>query len=104
MNRGEIWWLEEPEIGRRPVCVLTRQEAIPVLGRVTVAPATRTVRGIPTEVAMGPRDGMPQACALSFDNVRTVPQAMLTERLTAVAPERLPELCAALDRALGCDP
>lgn len=102
MNRGEVWWLEEPDAGRRPVCVLTRQEAIPVLRRVTVAPATRTVRGIPTEVRLGRDDGMPDDCALSFDNVRTVPQALLTERITTVPAARLRELCEALDRALGC--
>ena len=102
MNRGEVWWLEEPELGRRPVCVLTRQEAIPVLRRITVVPATRTIRGIPTEVLLGPEDGMPEACVLSFDNVRTVPQALLIRRITTLPARRLGELCEALDRALGC--
>jgi mRNA interferase MazF len=102
VNRGEIWWVEEPELGRRPACILTRQEAIGVLRRVTVAPATRTVRSIPTELELGPADGMPGPCALSLDNVRTVPKAMLTERITSLAPGRLRELCTALDRALGC--
>ena len=60
MNRGEVWWVEHPDVGRRPACVLTRDAAIPVLRAVLVAPATRTVRGIPTEVALGPDDGMPE--------------------------------------------
>ena len=102
MNRGEVWWVDEPELGRRPACVLTRQEAIGVLRRVTVAPATRTVRSIPTELELGPADGMPERCALSLDNLRTVPKAMLTERITSLSPTRLRELCTALDRALGC--
>ena len=51
VNRGEVWWAEHPDAGRRPYLVLTRQAAIPVLNRVLAVPATRTVRGIPTEVA-----------------------------------------------------
>jgi mRNA interferase MazF len=102
VNRGEVWWVEEPEVGRRPACVLTRQEAIGVLRRVTVAPATRTVRSIPTEVELDRVDGMPERCALSLDNIRTVPKGLLTERITSLSAARLRELCAALDRALGC--
>ena len=102
MNRGEIWWLEHPEAGRRPACILTRQAAIAVLRTVLVAPATRTVRGIPTEVLLGPDDGMPEACALSFDNLTTVPKALLTERITRLRPAKLAELCPALNLAAGC--
>ena len=102
MNRGEVWWVEEPEVGRRPACVLTRQEATPVLRRVTVAPATRTVRSIPTEVELAQEDGMPERCALSLDNLRTVPKVLLTERITTLGPRRLREVCVALERALGC--
>jgi mRNA interferase MazF len=102
VNRGEVWWLEHPEAGRRPACILTRQAAIPLLNALLVAPATRTVRGIPSEVRLTREDGMPDDCALSFDNLATVPKALLTERITTVAPERLDELCAALDVAAGC--
>ena len=102
MNRGEVWWLEHPATGRRPACVLTRQAAIPVLGSVLVAPATRTIRGLPTEVILGPQDGMPAECALSFDNLATVPKALLTERLAALGEPRRAELCLALAAATGC--
>ena len=102
MNRGELWWVEHPDAGRRPACVLTRQAAIPILNSVLVAPATRTVRGIPTEVALTREDGMPDDCALSFDNLTTVPKALLTTRITTIADARLPELCAALRAATGC--
>ncbi len=102
MNRGEVWWVAHPEAGRRPACVLTRQAAIPVLTSVLVAPASRTVRAIPTEVTLSRAEGMPADCALSFDNLTTVPKALLTERITSVAPERLHELCAALNTATGC--
>ena len=102
MNRGEIWWVEHPDTGRRPACVLTRQAAIPVLNSVLIAPATRTVRGIPTEVALSREDGMPEDCALSFDNLFTVPQTLLTTRIASVPDARLPELCHALRAATGC--
>jgi mRNA interferase MazF len=102
MNRGEVWWLEAPHFGRRPVCILTRQAAIDVLNSVVVAPATRTVRDIPTEVRLTKRDGMPAACALSFDNLVTVPKAYLTERITRIPERRLHELCSALGAATGC--
>ncbi|MDP2710738.1 MAG: type II toxin-antitoxin system PemK/MazF family toxin [Solirubrobacteraceae bacterium] len=102
MNRGEIWWYELPDGGRRPGCVLTRQAAIGVLNAVLVAPATRTIRSIPTEVRLGPEDGMPADCVLSFDNLLTVPKVLLTERIAALGHARLDELCAALDIATGC--
>ena len=102
MNRGEIWWVEHPETGRRPACVLTRQAAIAVLNSVLVAPATRTVRGIPTEITLTRDDGMPDVCALSFDNLTTVPKSLLTTRITSLPETRLPELCTALRAAAGC--
>ncbi len=102
MNRGEVWWVEHPEAGRRPACVLTRQAAIPVLTSVLVAPATRNVRDIPTEMALTRDDGMPEECALSFDNLSTVPKALLTERIMRIPDARLDELCSALRAAAGC--
>lgn len=102
MSRGEVWWLEHPEAGRRPACVVTREAAIPVLDHVLVAPATRTIRGIPTEVALTREDGMPADCALSLDNLATVPKALLTERITALPPTKMHDLCRALRAATGC--
>jgi mRNA interferase MazF len=102
VNRGEIWWLEHPEVGRRPACVITRQAAIPVLTSVLVAPATRTIRGIPTEVPLTPEHGMPEVCALSLDNLTTVPKALLTAPIARLPEEKLDELCVALRAAAGC--
>ena len=102
MNRGEVWWVEHPEAGRRPACVLTRQAAVAVLHSVLVAPATRTVRDIPTEIPLSRADGMPDDCVLSFDNLTTVPKSLLTTRITSVPEARLPELCDALRVATGC--
>jgi mRNA interferase MazF len=100
--RGEVAWLELEQEGRRPVVVLTRDEALPRLRNVVVALVTRTVRGIETEIKLGPEDGMPVECAISLDNLRTVPQALLTESITQLDAERIEAICRALAQATGC--
>ncbi|MYH43072.1 MAG: type II toxin-antitoxin system PemK/MazF family toxin [Acidimicrobiaceae bacterium] len=92
--QGDIWWAES-ELGRRPVLVVTRNEAIAVLNKVVVAPITRTVRDIPTEVPLDADDGLPHRSAASFDNLRVVAKAHLTERVASIAHRRS-EICAAL--------
>ncbi len=101
-RRGEVWWGEIEELGRRPFLVMTRAAAIPVLSGVLAAPVTRTVRNIPTEVALGPDDGMAAECAASFDNLRVVPKAHLVARICALGPARLAEACTALHIAVDC--
>ena len=100
--RGEVVWLELEDEGRRPVLVLTRDEALPRLRNVVVAPVTRTIRGIETEVEIGPQDGMPVACAVSLDNLRTVPQALLTEPITRLDEAKMSLICSALVHSAGC--
>ncbi len=100
--RGEVVWLELELEGRRPVVVLTRDTALPTLRNVVVALITRTIRGIDTEVQIGSDEGMPVECAVSLDNLRTVPQALLTESITRLSPLRMDEICRALSRATGC--
>lgn len=95
-------WLEAPDEGRRPVCILTRQAALPVLRNVLVAMVTRRVRGIPTEVALDEADGMPTPCAVTLDNLRTVPRALLEERITTLSAARMHELCRAIASATEC--
>jgi len=102
VTRGEVSWLELEQEGRRPVVVLTRDEALPTLRNIVVALVTRTVRGLDTEVELGPEDGMPVACAVSLDNLRTVPKALLTESITQLDAERMDAICRALTRATGC--
>jgi mRNA interferase MazF len=97
-----VWWVEHPDVGRRPFLVLTRQAAIPALHFVLAVPATRTVRQIPTEVELGPEDGMPQVCALSLDNLTIVPKELFRERITRLSLERLNQVCRALALASGC--
>lgn len=100
--RGEIWWAEHPDLGRRPFLVLTRETAVPVLNRVIVVPATRTIRGIATEVVLEKSDGMPQACALALDNLTALPKEFFRERITRLSVERLNDVCRALNLATGC--
>ena len=102
MNRGEVWWAEHPESGRRPYLILTRQAAIPVLRRVLAVPATRTIRAIPTEVVLEERDGMPERSALSFDNVTVMPKSLLVERICRLPIDKLDEACRALRAATAC--
>jgi len=99
--QGEVWWAEA-EDKRRPVLVLTRSDAIPVLIRLVVAPITRTVRGIPTEIPFGPDDGLPAECAASFDNVQPINRRLLTQRIATLNPARRHELCAALAALADC--
>jgi mRNA interferase MazF len=102
VKRGQVFWLELEHAGTRPVVVLTRDEAIPALKNVVVATVTRTVRGIPTEVPLGPDDGLPVESVVSLDNLETVPKVLLTERIATLGAPKLAELCAALVRATGC--
>jgi mRNA interferase MazF len=102
MNRGELWWLEHPEAGRHPACILTRPGAIPVMQQVMVAVATTRIRDIPTEVHLGPEDGMPKECVLPMDSIAPVSKALLTERITRLGPAKLAEVCQALNLAMGC--
>jgi mRNA interferase MazF len=83
--------------------VLTRAGAIPVLRRVIVAPLTKTIREIPTEVRLGRDDGMPDDCVINFDNVQVTPRSLLTEPITSLSGPRMHEVCKALAIASGCD-
>lgn len=101
-RRGEVWWGEIEDVGRRPFLVMTRSAAIPVLHNLLAAPITRTVRSIPTEVPLGLDDGLPSDCAASLDNLRVVPKAYLVDRVCALDPIRMVEACRALRAAVDC--
>lgn len=96
-----MWWAQA-EDKRRPVLVVTRDVAIPVLNRVIVAPVTRTVRSIPTEVALGTAEGLPVDCAASFDNLQPVSRTLLFERIGALDGKRRSDVCRALDALADC--
>lgn len=102
-GRGELWWCELPEIGRRPVVVLSRDAAIRRLRRALVAPCTTTIRGLPSEVLLDPgHDPVPWRSAVNLDSVESVSVAVLVERLGALSRERIDDLCRALAVAVNC--
>jgi mRNA interferase MazF len=104
IERGEVRLFRfEPPDKERPVLVLTRSSAIPYLARVTIAPITSTIRGVPSEVALGVEDGMRQPCAANLHNVITVRRDALGKRVAQLDARRMREVCVALGFALGCD-
>ena len=101
--RGEMWWCELPEIGRRPVVVLSRDAAIPRLKRTLVAPCTTTIRGLASEVLLEPgEDPVPRRSSINLDSVESVSLAVLVERLGRLSDKRMHEVCAALGVAVEC--
>ncbi len=102
MKRGQVFWAEHPDWGRRPVAVMTRDEAIGKLNEVFVVLATTVIRNLPTEVEVGPGDGMPRVCVLNADHVDAVAKGYLGELITTLSAEKLDAVCRALDAATGC--
>ena len=98
-----MWWCELPEIGRRPVVVLSRDAAIPQLRRALVAPCTTTIRGLASEVVLEPEeDPIARRSAVNLDSVESVSVAVLVERLGRLSDQRMREICAALEIAVDC--
>lgn len=101
--RGEIWWCELPELGRRPVVVLSRDVAIPRLRRTLIGPCTTTVRGLASEVMLEPgEDPVPKRCAVNLDSAESVAVGSLTQRLGRLSTERMSDVCQALAVATDC--
>ncbi|MEX2293885.1 MAG: type II toxin-antitoxin system PemK/MazF family toxin [Acidimicrobiales bacterium] len=101
--RGEVWWCELPEIGRRPVVVLSRDVAIPRLRRALVAPCTTTIRGLASEVILEPgEEPVPQRCVANLDSVESVSISVLVDRIGRLSDDRMREMCHALDVAVDC--
>jgi len=104
VKRGEVWSYRfaAPD-KRRPVVVLTRDEVIGLLHTVMVAPITSTIRGAPSEVVVGPGEGLKHESAVNLDHVQTVEQARLERNVGHLGPAKMREVCRALAIAVGCD-
>ncbi|MBE5477828.1 toxin MazF5 [Mycobacteroides abscessus] len=103
-GRGEVWWCELTNIGRRPVVVLSRDAAIPRLGRALVAPCTTTIRGLASEVVLEPgTDPIPRPSAVNLDSVESVSVAKLVQRLGRLSDHRMRAVCTALNVAVAAD-
>lgn len=102
--RGELWWCETPDAGRRPCVVLTRDQAIPRLRRIVVAYATTNERGLETEVVLEPtEDPVRQRCVLQLDSTQSLALSLFVDRIGRLSDDRMREVCAALAVAVGCD-
>lgn len=102
MRRGEIWWADfEKPVGRRPIVLLSRNEAYFIRGMVTVAPLTTRIRGIPVEVLLDESDGVPKKCVANLDMITTVEKSLLTERICALTEKKIQEINDAIRYALG---
>ena len=104
LERGDVRLYTFPAPDKlRPVLVLTRSSAIRYLARVTVAPITSSIRGVPSEVVLDVEDGVKQPCAVNLHNAVTVAKNGLGRRLARLSPEKMHSVCRALGFALGCD-
>jgi mRNA interferase MazF len=102
MRRGEVWWAKLPlPLGRRPVVLLSRDEAYSVRNAVTVAEVTSTMRGIPVEVPLGPEDGLPKKCVINLDTVVTIRKDLLSGRIAILQNEKIEQINIALKFALS---
>ena len=101
MRRGEVWWAHVDK--RRPVVLVSREEAYAVRAMVIVAAATTTVRGYAVELKLGRREGLPRECVVNCDWLVTLPKADLLERAGALSANKLRALDDALRFALGLE-
>lgn len=101
--RGEVWWCELADVGRRPVVVLSRDAAIPRLRRTLIGPCTTTIRGIASEVRLEPDvDPIPRTSVVNLDSVESVSVGVLVERLGRLSDDRMLQICSALEVAVAC--
>ena len=104
VNRGEIWMYQfaAPD-KRRPVLVISREDVIPLLHTVMVAPITSVIRGAPSEVVVGVDEGLKRPSAVNLDHIQTVEQARLEHFVGTLSPVRMRHVCRAMAIAVGCD-
>ena len=104
MRRGEVWWTEQPEpIGRRPVLLVSRDEAYEVRNAVAIAQITTTIRNIPVEVLLEEKDGLPQKCVVNLDTITTIRKAILTKRICSLSTEKIEQIDKAIKFALALE-
>lgn len=102
MKQYELWWAALPvPVGRRPVLLLTRTDGVAYLSKLIVAEVTRTIRGIPEEVAVGKVEGLSEPSVANLDNIHVVPKRLLETRIGRLSPSREREVKVALGYALA---
>jgi mRNA interferase MazF len=100
--QAEIWLMETPNQKRRPVLIVSRDDVIPVLNNVVVAPLTTTLRAIPTCIRVGPDEGIDHDSVAAFDNLAAVPKSVLTTRLGQLGVGGRRQICSALEALANC--
>jgi len=100
--QAELWLMETPNQKRRPVLVVSRDEAIPVLNNIVVAPVTSTIRDIPTCIPVGAEQGIDHNSVATFDSLAAVPKSVLTRRLGELGVGGRRRICEALDALANC--
>jgi mRNA interferase MazF len=102
MQRGEIWWADLPSpMGRRPVLLLSRNEAYEVRNAITVAQVTTTIRNIPVEVKLGPKDGLPKKCVANLDTIATINKNLVKEKIAMLSNSKIKQVDDAVKFALS---
>lgn len=102
MKRGEIWFADVGHGDDRPVLVLTRDPVADRIDATVVAHLTTTIRGLTSELRLGPADGLRRECVVSFDNLHTLPRSSFRRRVAVLSKSRLDEACHRMADALGC--
>jgi mRNA interferase MazF len=101
MKQFEVWWADLPEpAGRRPVLLLSRNDAYAYLSKFVAVEITSTIRRIASEILLGEQEGLPRVCVANCDSLRMVPRLSLTKRARQLAPERWVEVKRAVGAAL----
>ncbi len=104
MQQFEIWWAKLPKpAGNRPVVLLSRNKSIGVREFIIVAQITRTIRNIPTEVFLGPTEGLPKKCVANLDVINTIPKSLLTQRIAILSAGKQREVQDALQFAFDLE-
>jgi mRNA interferase MazF len=100
-RRAEVWLARLDKV--RPIVVLTRDPLAALLHAVIAAPVTSTIRGLSTEVPIGPASGIRLQSVVNLDNVQLVGRSRLVKRVGRVSPATMTDICQALAIAVACD-
>ena len=100
--QAELWLMETPNQKRRPVLIVSRNDVIPVLNNIVVAPVTRTIRAIPTCIPVGVDEGIDHDSVATFENLAAVPKSVLTRKLGQLSVGGHQQICSALDAMANC--
>jgi mRNA interferase MazF len=104
LRRSEVWWADlAPPAGTRPVLLLSRDRAYAVRDFVTIAPISRTIRGIDSEVVLDASDGMRERCSVNLDDIQTVSKTRFRNYETTLSVAKMADVNAAIKFALGLE-